>query len=253
MTAPSANRSSAVMQQRRADGTERRSGRHVAPAALDYFPTQPWATRAICEFLQTLDPALDAATCWEPACGEMHMARPLADYFGSVRASDVHPYGPDQEVCDFTLTPLIADEIACVDWVFTNPPFKLALAFIQAATAAARRGFVMVVRSAFTEGADRYRELWSVFPPAYELQFAERVVMLEGRLVQTGQVDPFAEIPGTKASTATSYIALVWLAGQFDTRKRWIGPCRQRLERPGDYPDYAAELPPPPAAGLFAL
>lgn len=253
MNAP--NRSSAVMQQRRPDGAERRSGRDIAPKELEYFPTPPWATRAVCEWLEDhlLGPgALTRDSCWEPCCGEGHMVRPLGEYFGSVRASDVHDYGTGHELADFTLTPMVADEIGSVDWVFLNPPFKLALPFIRAATAASRRGFVVIARSAFVEGQERYRELFSVFPPAYELQFSERVVMLEGRLIEDGKVDPFAATPGTKASTATAYVALVWLAGQFDTRKRWIAPCRRRLERPGDYPDYSAELPPVPDDGLFA-
>lgn len=249
------NTSAAVMQQRRADGAERRSGRDVAPKELEYFPTPPWATRAVCDWLEANvvgHGALKAQSCWEPCCGEGHMVRPLSEYFGSVRASDVHDYGSGHEVADFTLVPMVADEIGCTDWVFLNPPFKLALPFIRSATAAARCGFVVIARGAFVEGQERYRELFSVFPPAYELQFSERVVMLEGRLVQDGAIDPFAEKPGTKASTATAYVALVWLAGQFDTRKRWIAPCRRRLERPGDYPDYAAELPPAQAEGLFA-
>lgn len=246
-----ANRSSAVMQQRRADGAERRSGRLIAPEELEYFPTPPWATRALCEFLQLVQPGdLRDFSCWEPCCGEGHMARPLGEYFGEVRASDVHPYG-DNEVADFTLVPMVADEIASVDFCVFNPPFKLALAFIQAATAASRMGFAMLVRSAFIEGEERHAKLWSVFPPAYVLQFSERVVMLEGRLIEAGKVDPFAEKPGTKASTATAYVWLVWLAGQFDTRARWIAPCRRRLERPGDYPDYGQDVLPPPADGLF--
>jgi hypothetical protein len=247
-----ANRSSAVMQQRRADGAARRSGRDVAPAALQYFPTPPWATRALCEFLDERVGDLKRLTCWEPACGEGHMARPLAEHFGHVRASDVHRFGDWHEVGDFTLAPMVADEIACVDFVISNPPFTLALPFIRAATATARLGFAMLVRNAFLEGADRHQQLWSAFPPAYVLHFAERVVCLENRLVRTGDVDPFAEKEGTKASSATAYVWLVWLAGQFDTRARWLGPCRSRLERPGDYPDYSAELAAPVDEGLFA-
>lgn len=250
----SQNQSSAVMQQKRGLERERKSCRQVAPAALDYFPTPPWATRALCEFLS--DPAgeaiaLKANSCWEPACGEGHMAATLAEYFASVRQSDVHQYGSNI-VADFTLAPMVADEIGCADFVVTNPPFTLALDFIRAATASARKGFAMLVRGAFLEGADRYQQLWSVFPPAYVLHFAERVVMLENRLVQAGKVDPFAEKTGTKASSATAYVWLVWLGGRFDTRTRWIGPCRQRLERPGDYPDYSNEREPAAADGLFA-
>jgi hypothetical protein len=238
-----ANRSSAVMQQRRT----------VAPDALDYFPTPPWATRALCEFLEDLNGtgSLKQSSCWEPACGEGHMTRPLAEYFGHVRASDVHRYGDWHEVADFTLAPMVADEIGSVDWVITNPPFRLALEFIKAATVASRCGFAMLTRGAFLEGGDRHRQLWSVFPPAYVLQFSERVVMLEGRLIRAGEIDPFSDQPDRRARSATSYCWLVWLPGQSDTRQRWIGPCRLQLERAGDYPEYP--FPQREAeAGLFA-
>lgn len=237
------NRSTAVMQRRR-----------VAPDSLDYFPTPPFATRALCEFLQQLPglPDLRQLTVWEPACGEGHMARPLAEFFGHVRASDVHRYHEGHEIADFTLAPMIAEEIACVDFVITNPPFRLALEFIKAATSSARLGFAMLVRSAFVEGADRYQQLFAPFPPAFNLQFVERVAMLEGRLVRAGDVDPFAEKEGTKVSSATAYCWLVWMPGQHDTRLRWIAPCRHRLEREHDYPDYRGEPAPMPEGGLFA-
>jgi hypothetical protein len=89
-------------------------------------------------------------------------------------------------------------------------------------------------------------------PPSFVLQFCERVVLLEGRLVQAGAVDPFAEEEGRKATTATSYVWLVWLDGERDTRFRWLAPCRERLERPSDYPNYAAEAPASADEGLFA-
>jgi hypothetical protein len=87
-------------------------------------------------------------------------------------------------------------------------------------------------------------------PPDFVLQFSERVVMLEGRLIEPGKVDPFAEKEDTKASTATAYVWLVWLRGRGgDTRLRWIAPCRRKLELPGDYPDYSAELARPTVEG----
>lgn len=238
------NRSTAVMQRRKS----------TAPNALDYYPTPPFATRALAEFLvddQCFD--LSAMSCWEPACGEGHMARPLAEAFEWVRVSDVHRYFDGHELLDFVF---FADREPAVDFVVSNPPFKLAQAFIETALKVASRGVAMLVRSAFLEGQDRHSELFTRTPPTYVLQFVERVVMLEGRLVKAGAVDPYAEKPGTKASSATAYCWLVWLrdgqasAWTQDTRLRWIAPCRDRLEKPGDYPDYVttAELPPD---GLF--
>jgi len=234
------NRSTAVMQRRR----------HSAPDALDYFPTPPFATRALCEFLEGLDYNLEQLTAWEPACGEDHMARPLREFFGSVRASDVHRYHDEHEVLDFTVVGRLEPP---VDFVITNPPFRLAEAFVATAMQVSRGGVAMLVRSAFLEGQERYETLFSHNRPDFVLQFVERVAMLEGRLVRAGEVDPFSE-EGNKVSSATAYSWLVWLTGsnRIDTRLRWIPPCRFRLERPGDYPEYDVPQLPPPEDGLFS-
>lgn len=67
--------------------------------------------------------------------------------------------------------------------------------------------------------------------------------MLKDRLIQANAVDPFHPVPGTKASSATAYCWMVWLNGRpHGTRFEWIAPCRDRLERDGDYPVYATPL-----------
>lgn len=250
------NRSAAVMQQKRPDGEDSPpSGRDVAPRALNYFPTPPWATRALCEFLEAERGSLKGLVCWEPACGEGHMVRALEEYFADVVATDVHRYGDHHDLFDFTLSAMVGPEKGQEqpDFIVTNPPFTLAYEFIEAAAVTSRVGFAMLVRSAFLEGGDRHQRLYSRFPPDYVLQFSERVVMLENRLIRAGAVDPFAEEPGRKATTATSYVWLVWMKGSLgDTRMRWIGPCRARLERGEDYPDYSTELPAAVCEGLFA-
>jgi hypothetical protein len=76
------NRSNAVMATR------------IEPSdGLDDFPTPPWATRALIEHVIQGGPDLRSQICLEPACGAGHMAKVLAEYFGDVRASDIHPYG----------------------------------------------------------------------------------------------------------------------------------------------------------------
>lgn len=227
------NTSTAVMQRRAP----------TAADALDYFPTPPWATRALCEWLmneageETLE-----QSAWEPACGEMHMAAPLAEYFESVRASDCHPYTPDVELLDFLMPGLV--DRGETDWTITNPPFKLAQQFIETALLASRRGCAMFLRSAFLEGQDRYRTLFSTQPPTAVLQFSERVCLLQERLVQLGKPDPFNLKDGApvKAATATSYVWLVWQKGAMGggTTLHWIPPCREHLERPSDYPAYGS-------------
>src|SRR5690606_27365945 len=108
----------------------------------------------------------------------------------------------------------------------TNPPFRLAEQFIGRMMATSRAGCAVIVRAAFLESIGRYEALFSVDPPAYVLQFTERVVMHKGRLAPEG-------------STATAYAWLIWMPNVTDTRLRWIPPCRKRLERPSDYAEAA--------------
>lgn len=210
----SQNRSSAVMQQR--------SEPHDS---LDDFPTPPWATRALCEFLRDGPPSepLDMFTVREPAANRGHMVRPLLEAFGAVYGSDVHDYGAGFPVRDYLFGP--TSHLSKTHWTITNPPFRLAEQFIERACDLSTRGVAMLVRAAFLEGQGRYERLFSANQPDYVLQFTERVVMHKGRLAPEG-------------STATAYAWLVWFTGpsaQTLTRLRWIAPCRKRLEREEDY------------------
>lgn len=217
-----ANTSSAVMQQR-----------HEARDALDDFPTPPWATRAL---LQKLDCNFGQLSVREPCANRGHMVRPLAEVFGEVHASDVHDYGAGFEVRDYLIGAMDP-----VDWVFMNPPFRLAQEFVEKALGEARIGVAAFVRSAFLEGMTRYRLLFQVHPPASIYQFTERVVIHRGKLAPEG-------------STATAYCWIVWRKAlparvvSFD----WIPPCRRVMERAGDYPPEPLATSLEMDEGLFA-
>lgn len=190
--------------------------------SLDFFPTPPWATRALCEELGSVD-VLGRYTAWEPACGQGDMSRPMAEYFRKVYASDVHPYGAG-DVRDFLMC-----EPREEDWIITNPPFRLAQQFITEGLLRARRGVAVLVRTSFLESVGRYNDLFRYAAPTYVMQFTERVPMHKGKLTATG-------------STATAYCWLVWdkRKGTEGTYFRWIAPCRKRLEKAADYPAEAA-------------
>lgn len=220
----SQNTSAAVMQQR--------SEPHDS---LDDFPTPCWATRALCNFIASrlTTQRLGALTCREPCANRGHMLRVLQEYFGEIDAFDVHDYGIGLPVVDY----LFPIPLEVVHWTFMNPPFRLAQEFIERALATSSKGVVVVCRSGFLEGDERYRELFSQRPPTYVLQFSERVVMLKGRLVRSGDPDPSDDKPNRKAGTASSCSALIW-SHETDVKKQfdWIGPCRRELEVDGDYP-----------------
>jgi len=205
--------------------------------SLDDFPTPPWGTRAFVERVlwpdcNVVDPRAYARTLsvWDPACNRGFMVRPLREYFGTVHASDVHDYGNpcQQRVSDFLFPGSEPAVVAAegVDWIITNPPFRLAESFIERAFAVGARNLAMLVRTAFLEGCGRYDRLFRLNPPSVVAQFTERLPMVRGRC------DP-------KASTATAYCWLAWMEGEEGTRMLWIPPCRKHLERPGDYDDGA--------------
>lgn len=221
------NTSSAVMSQRK-----------EPPDSLDFFPTPPWATRALCEHLNRWG-NIAHDICWEPACGAGDMVRPLREAFRGVHASDVHDYGsPYQDrLCDFLMPgsepPYIPSQ--GVNWIITNPPFRLAEEFALRAFGIARDGVALFVRIAFLEGGGRFERLFRPHRPEWILQFCERVPVFKGRLDAAG-------------STATAYCWVIWTGGMrhnipaepWDPTHypafSWIPPCRARLEREGDYP-----------------
>ena len=189
--------------------------------SLDDFPTPPWATRALVEHVIPDGCSSASLSALEPACGRGYMSQALAEYFGAVASSDIYDYG-FAETRDF-LGPVHA--AASVDWVITNPPFRLAENFIARSLPIARIGVAMLVRTVFLESVGRYQRLFSIRPPTIVAQFSERVPMVKGRVDK-------------RASTATGYAWLVWLHNQADAaRLAWIPPCRKQLERDSDYLD----------------
>lgn len=188
--------------------------------SLDDFPTPPWATRAFCEHVLA-DEIQPHHSVWEPACNRGYMAKPLKEYFGRVLASDVHLYDgmKQSQIFDFLMPgePLFSD----VDWIITNPPFRLAAQFIQRGLEIATVGVAVIVRTAFIESVGRYNDIYRDNPPTIIAFSSERIPMVKGRY------DP-------KASTATSYSWLIWIKGQAPGAPLWIPPCRRQLERPTD-------------------
>jgi hypothetical protein len=203
------NRSHAVMAQR-----------IEASDSPDDFPTPPWATRGFMEHVIQECGPFSKMSCLEPACGAGHMAKVLKEYFGEVRASDAFQYGYGA-LRNYLDVPYEAN---AVDWVITNPPFRLAEDFVQRSLLVARKGVAILARTVFIESVGRYRNIFEKTPPTKFAQYTERVPMVRGRLDR-------------KASTATGYAWLVWEKGTTGTtRLMWVPPCRKLLERDKDYP-----------------
>ena len=202
--------------------------RRVEPSdSLDFFPTGPWAVRALIEHVigqhfRSLG-TLRHQIVEEPACGQGHMAYGLSDAFGAVRSSDIFDHGwlgdGAMEIRDF----LDADAwegIERPDWIVTNPPFgDQALAFMLRAIARRPRiGIAFFLRTTALDGLNRHDLVYRPTPPAIVAQFAERVPVHKGRWVPDG-------------STFTPYLWMVWRFDRPVTRTDtiWIPRCRERL------------------------
>ena len=93
-------------------------------------------------------------TILEPAKGNGAIEKVLRKRFDSVTAYDIEK--------DFFT------ETGHYDWVFTNPPYNLADRFVEKAREVATKGVIMLLRTNFLSGVQRYRdgrfnELNSVF------------------------------------------------------------------------------------------
>jgi hypothetical protein len=123
---------------------------------LDFYPTPPWATRALLHHVPM------AGTCWEPGCGSGWMSEVLIKHGLDVYSTDIQPRGyGDPEPLDFLAADLAGVEF---DWVVTNPPYVDALGFVTQALKVARVGVAMLVKLAFFEGARRWEALKGRYP-----------------------------------------------------------------------------------------
>lgn len=203
---------------------------------LEFFPTPPWATRAL--FEHPLDGAELGCSVWEPCAGLGHMSSVLGEYFRMIRATDVYNYPTDDgrdgqrfgiERFDF----LDAGKIwlpPVVDWIVTNPPFGVAAKMLDAALAKARLGVAFLLRMQWLEGGERFETVFADRAPTVVAPFVERVPMCEGGWDLAG-------------STATMYAWFVWqrdndrwlFSGHDDMTVRLIPPgCADRLTHPSD-------------------
>lgn len=238
----------AAIEAHEVNGSRAIAARRLEPAdSLDYFPTPPWATRALIELVLPMLGRGPLASktpgplgrVWEPACGEGHMSGVLVEYSDDVLASDIAGYGTAEGSPpgwygrhDF-LDPAFGGPLPPADWIITNPPFAdLSLQFALRALGLAQVGVALFVRQQWLEGVGRYGELFSKYPPALVAQFAERVNL------KKGEWDPDGD-------TLTSYVWVVWTKGDRlqngDTLLMWIPPGqRDALTRPDDFERFTA-------------
>lgn len=209
------------------------SSRQEPDDSLDFFPTPPWATRALIKHalrrLGMREADLSRQSFWEPACGEGHMAEVLQEYFGAGLATDIHDYGYGERHDFLAQTGTEGGGGTPADWIITNPPFNdKTEAFVLRALDLATIGVAMFVRMQWLETIGRYERLFRDRPPTLIAFFCERVNLCKGRWEPDG-------------STATAYIWLVWIKGASPRAPFWIPPgCREHLTNPDDADRFTA-------------
>lgn len=113
--------------------------------STDFYPTPPEATWALMGWLDL--PA--TVRVWEPAAGEGHMALAIGDCGVAVTATTLHDQGFGETGVDF-----LEQGTPRGDWLITNPPFKLAAAFIEHAMTLGVP-FAMLLKSQFWHASGR--------------------------------------------------------------------------------------------------
>ncbi|CAL4866693.1 hypothetical protein MMA231_00937 [Asticcacaulis sp. MM231] len=169
---------------------------------LNYFPTPPWATRAL---ITTLPDDLFADVVGEvfaldPCAGRCHMVDVVREFGFNVTASDIHDHGMGYAVQDFLTAEYPADaDVLPFDAVFMNPPFSLdedrpgeptiADKFIAKALTLANDVFVFG-RLAFLTPAIRYELMRDHLEAMYV--FCERVPIALGRISKKSGATDYA-------------------------------------------------------------
>lgn len=180
----------------------------------DYYATDPYA---IDKLLTVEKPNKNI---WECAAGEGHLSKRLSEFGYNVVTSDIVERNYKLDFIQDFLT--IDKEDNQVDLVFkdydilSNPPFKYATSFILKALDLIKpwNKVYMFLKIQFLEGKQRYRDLFSKYPPKKIYVFSERVMCAKN-----------GDFEGMKAGggSAVCYAWYVWEKGNKNkTEVEWI-------------------------------
>jgi hypothetical protein len=151
----------------------------------DFYPTPPWATRAL------IDNERFSGDIWECACGDGAMSRVLEETGNAVRSSDLFDRGFGEVSVDFRYSSFTSVNIV------TNPPFNASEEFVHSGLKKAQKKFALLLRLAFLEGAGRQKTIFHKSPPSRVWVFSERITFYPKDAVQKG-------------SGTTAYAWFVW-------------------------------------------
>ena len=131
----------------------------------DYYSTNPIAIDYLLEHEDFSE------NVWECACGSGKLSERLKENGFNVKSTDLiyRGYG-EKEGIDF----LFQDQVFDGD-IITNPPYNLALEFVEKALELSNRKVAMFLRIQFLESKKRYERLLKEHPPKKVLVFVKRM------------------------------------------------------------------------------
>ena len=131
----------------------------------DYYSTDPQAIDYLLKYENFNE------NIWECACGSGKLSERLKENGFNVRSTDLiyRGYG-EMESVDF-----LQQKEAFDGDIITNPPYNLALDFVQKALELSKRKVAMFMRIQFLESKKRYVELFKECPPKKVLVFVKRM------------------------------------------------------------------------------
>ena len=128
----------------------------------DFYRT-PWeVTQALVDALQ-----LTGKTIWEPACGDGDMASVLSENGNDVIATELRETNYGESGVDF-----LSSGLQHCDWIITNPPFNLAVQFIERCIEF-ERPFAMLLKSQYWHSKGRL-SLFQKHTPSHVLPLTWR-------------------------------------------------------------------------------
>lgn len=136
----------------------------------DYYATDPIAIDKLLSVEKPTSPI------WECACGEGALSERLKKYGYEVYSTDIveRRYKIDKKL-DFLSVLSFGKTYPCD--IITNPPYKYATDFVLHALELIDEGrkVYMFLKVLFLEGKDRYKRIFSVYPPKHIYVASERI------------------------------------------------------------------------------
>jgi len=172
----------------------------------DFYPTPRYAVEAL------LEREKFEGSFWEPACGEGDISEVIKKYYpnNSIRSTDLIDRGYGQGDINF-LSQIDLAGMGNIDNIITNPPFSMALEFVEQSKKYSNKKIAMFLKTVFLEGKSRYNMFNDKkFPLKCMYQFAGRVPIYKSGIK-------------LRNSGLIAYAWFVWIKGyEGDTIIKWI-------------------------------